>query len=180
MRNYDRLGMVFHEFRTNRNISLKQVADEAPTVLATLLQEIPQLLGVKESDYDMTHITDTAVAYQNRLAYLCGNDDLFLQFLSLNAAGIISAASCVLSPAFVKIYNLFKANQPQQAFTVFAQISPLVKACYLETNPTCIKYVLAKLKYGNGLVRLPLGPISAENQAKLDGLLAQTPKEFLI
>ena len=28
MRNYDRLGMVFHEFRTNRNISLKQVADE--------------------------------------------------------------------------------------------------------------------------------------------------------
>ena len=28
MQNYDKLGQVFHEFRTNRSISLKQVADE--------------------------------------------------------------------------------------------------------------------------------------------------------
>lgn len=28
MQNYDQLGTVFHEFRTNRNISLKQIADE--------------------------------------------------------------------------------------------------------------------------------------------------------
>ena len=28
MQNIDQLGRVFHDFRTNRNISLKQVADE--------------------------------------------------------------------------------------------------------------------------------------------------------
>ena len=29
MRSYDHLGKVFHDFRTNRNISLKQIADES-------------------------------------------------------------------------------------------------------------------------------------------------------
>ena len=32
MRNYDHLGEVFHEFRMNRNISLKQIADENVSV----------------------------------------------------------------------------------------------------------------------------------------------------
>ena len=152
----------------------------APGVLKTLAQEIPQLIGIKESDYDMSHVTDVAVAYKERFSYLCGNDDLFPQFLALQAAGIISAAACVLAPGFVKIYNLFKANQPQQAFEIFAQLYPLIKACYLETNPTCIKYLLSKRGYGTPAVRLPLGSISAESQARLDTLLAQTPKEFLI
>ena len=32
MQNYDSLGRVFHDFRTNRNITLKQVADETVSV----------------------------------------------------------------------------------------------------------------------------------------------------
>ena len=152
----------------------------SPAVLATLLKEIPQLIGLKESDYDMSHVTNVATAYAKRIRYLCGNDDLFLPFLSLNAAGIISAAACVLAPGFVKIYNAFTANQPQQAFEIFAQMYPLIKACYLETNPSCIKYMLGKLGYGTEAVRLPLGPISAQNKAQIETLLAQTPKEFLL
>lgn len=152
----------------------------APAVLDTLLKEIPQLIGVKESDYDMPHVTNVATAYAKRISYLCGNDDLFLPFLSLNAAGIISAAACVLAPGFVKIYHAFKANNPQQAFEIFAQIYPLIKACYHETNPTCIKYMLGKLGYGTEVVRLPLGPISAQNKTQIDTILSQTPKEFLV
>lgn len=152
----------------------------SPAVLDLLLKNIPQLIAIKESDYDMAHVTDSAVAYRKRISYLCGNDDLFPQFLALNAAGIISAAACVLAPAFVKIYNAYQANRPQEAFEIFAQIYPLIKACYLETNPTCIKYMLAKRGFGTDVVRLPLGPVSAENKAKIDTLLAQTPKEFLV
>ena len=151
-----------------------------PAVLGTLLKEIPQLVGIKESDYDLPHVTDTATKYAKRISYLCGNDDLFLPFLSLNAAGIISAAACVLAPGFIKIYNAFKSNQPQQAFEIFAQMYPLIKACYFETNPTCIKYMLSKLGYGTDVVRLPLGPISAENKTKIDTLLAQTPRELFL
>ncbi len=181
-------GMVAH-FKAAAAVGLPLVLYHIPgrtgqkvstALLDTLLKEIPQIIGVKESDYDLPHVTDVAVTYPNRLAYLCGNDDLFPPFLALNAAGIISAAACVLAPGFVKIYNLFKANQPQEAFAIFAQMYPLIKACYYETNPTCIKYMLGKLGYGTAVVRAPLGEISATHQAQIDTLLAQMPKEFLL
>ena len=149
-------------------------------VLQQILEEVPQIQAIKESDYDISHVTDTAIAYQKRIAYLCGNDDLFPHFLALQGAGIISAAASVLAPGFVKIYNLFKAGKTTEAFAVFAHIYPLIKACYLETNPTCIKYLLAKRGFGTNTVRAPLGEISAENRKKLDELLAKTNQEFLI
>ncbi len=149
-------------------------------VLEKLLLAVPQIAGIKESDYDMAHVTDTAVKYSGRLSYLCGNDDLFPAYLALNAAGIISAAGNVLAPAFVKIYNLFTQGQTADAFAVFAQAYPLIKACYLETNPTCVKYMLSKIGFGGEGVRLPLGRISAENKAKIDALLAGADKSLFI
>lgn len=148
--------------------------------LDRLLSEVPQIVGVKESDYDMAHVTDTAVKYSGKLSYLCGNDDLFPQYLALNATGIISAAANVFAPAFVQIYNRFQAGQPKEAFTLFAQLYPLIKACYLETNPTCVKYMLSKIGFGTEAVRLPLGEVSAENKQKIDRLLQTADKNLFI
>lgn len=152
----------------------------APQVLANLLAQVPQIVGIKESDYDMVHVTDTAVKYAKKLSYICGNDDLFPQYLSLNASGIISAAGNVLAPAFVNMYNLFQAGKTAQAFDVFAAAYPLIKACYLETNPTCVKYLLSRLGFGADTVRLPLGEIFPDTKAKIDAVLAQTDKSLLL
>lgn len=149
-------------------------------VLADLLEAVPQIVGIKESDYDMAHVTDTAVQYAGRLSYLCGNDDLFPEYLALNASGIISAAANVFAPAFVKIYDLFAQGKTKEAFAVFAQVYPFIKACYLETNPTCVKYLLSKIGFGGETVRLPLGEISAQNKAKIDALLSGADKNLFI
>lgn len=151
-----------------------------PHVLADLLEQVPQLVGIKECDYDMSQVTDTAVKYSRKLSYFCGNDELLLQFLSIGACGAVSAAASVLAPGFVKIYNLFNAGKTHEAFALFTQIYPLIKACYFETNPTCIKYMLYRLGFGTQTVRAPLGEISKENKAKIDELLAHTNKDFLI
>ncbi len=148
--------------------------------LARVLENVPQIVGIKESDYDMAHVTDTAVKYGRKLDYLCGNDDLFPQYLAINAAGIISAAANVFAPTFVKIYNLFKEGKTAESFDCFAKLYPLIKACYLETNPTCVKYMLAKLGFCHEKARLPLGEISAENKAKIDELLARADRTLFI
>ncbi len=148
--------------------------------LAQLLQEVPQICAIKESDYDMTHVTQTAVKYTTRINYLCGNDDLFPLYLALNATGIISAAANIFAPAFVKIYNLFKAGETAASFALFAQLYPLIKACYFETNPTCIKYMLSKRGFGSEAVRLPLGEISAEHKSQTDALLKTADPSWMI
>lgn len=149
-------------------------------VLTQLLEAVPQIAGIKESDYDMAHVTDTAVKYAGKISYLCGNDDLFPEYLALNASGIISAAANVFAPAFVQMYNLFTQGHTKEAFTVFAQVYPFIKACYLETNPTCVKYLLSKIGFGGATVRLPLGEISAQNKAKIDALLSGADKNLFI
>ena len=149
-------------------------------VMRQLLQSVPEIKAVKEADYDMARITDTAVEFAGSLDFLSGNDDLFLQHLSLNFSGIISAAANVLAPAFVKIYKAWQKGDTQKAFDVFSKAYPLIKACYLETNPTCVKYLLSRLGVGGETVRLPLGEVSAAHKEKLDAVLKQTDKSLLI
>ncbi len=151
-----------------------------PSVLAELLEKVPQIKAVKESDYDMSQVTDTAVKFSKKINYLCGNDDLFPQYLAVNARGIISAAANVLAPAFVKMYAAWQKGDSQKTFSIFTKAYPLIKACYMETNPTCVKYLLSLLSISGETVRLPLGLVSAEHKQKIDEILAQTDKNLLI
>ncbi len=133
--------------------------------LERLITEVPLIKAIKESDYDIQHITEAAVKLKGKVHLLCGNDDLFLQFLSLKATGLITAAGNVFAKHFVKMYK------GEDAFDVFANIYPYLAACYLETNPTCVKYMLSRMGLCNAKVRLPLGPIADETKAKIDELL---------
>lgn len=150
------------------------------SVLNELLAQVPDIKAVKESDYDMAHITDTALRHAARINYLCGNDDLFPQYLSVGACGIISAAANILAPAFVQMQRAWQAHQPQETLRIFTRAYPLIKACYLETNPTCVKYLTSLRGYGTDTVRLPLGPVSAAHQNQLQELLAQTDTDLII
>ena len=151
-----------------------------PTVLADLLEKVPQIKAIKESDYDMAQVTDTAVKFADKINYICGNDDLFPQYLSIRASGIISAAANVLAPAFVQMHRAWKQNHSSDTFSLFKKAYPLIKACYLETNPTCVKYLLSRSGIGTETVRLPLGPVSQEHKKQVDQILAQTEKSLFI
>lgn len=150
------------------------------SVMHSLLQQVPAIKAVKEADYDMARVTDTAVEFADKIDYICGNDDLFPQYLSLHSAGIISAAANVLAPAFVKIYKSWQKEDTQKAFKIFCKAYPLIKACYTETNPTCVKYLLSRLHICGETVRLPLGNIDAANKKKLDEILRHTDESLLI
>lgn len=151
-----------------------------PGVIQTLLEQVPQIKAIKESDYDMSQVTDTAVKFAKKINYLCGNDDLFVQYLAIHASGIISAAANVLAPAFVKMYAAWQKGDTQKTFTLFSKAYPLIKACYSETNPTCVKYLLSRLGIGTETVRLPLGPVSDEHKKTIDAVLQETEKSLLI
>ncbi len=151
-----------------------------PAVLKDLLEQVPQIKAVKESDYDMSQVTDTAVHFAKKINYLCGNDDLFPQYLALHASGIISAAANVLAPAFVKMHAAWQKGNTEQTFSIFSKAYPLIKACYTETNPTCVKYLLSRLGVGGETVRLPLGPVSDAHKKQVDEILQSTDKSLLI
>lgn len=159
--------------RTGQKLSVK-FFDE-------LLKAVPEIKGIKESDYDIAQIAEMAVKYgEKRLNYICGNDDLWPVFLGLGSRCIVTAAGNTISPAFVQIYKLFTEGKTQEAMQVFRAVFPLVSASYFEVNPTCGKYILEKFGYCSSEVRLPLGPLAAETKQKIDAVLAASDRKLMI
>lgn len=149
--------------------------------LAQLLQAVPQIKAIKESDYDINHIVKTSLTFgSGRIDYICGNDDLWPVFLALGSHCLITAAGNTIAPAMVKIYDNFMQGKTQEATEVFRKAWPIINGSFFEVNPTCPKYLLSKMGLCGEEVRLPLGELSAETKAKLDKILAEYPKEFLI
>ena len=89
-------------------------------------------------------------------------------------------AANVLAPAFVKMYAAWQDGNTAKTFDIFAKAYPLIKACYTETNPTCVKYLLSLCGVGTETVRLPLGPVSQAHKQQVDKILADTQKNLLI
>jgi 4-hydroxy-tetrahydrodipicolinate synthase len=159
--------------RTGQKLSVK-FFDE-------LLAAVPAIKAVKESDYDIAHITEMAVKFGNkRLEYICGNDDLWPAFLGLGSNTIISAAGNTLSPAFIKIQEIFESGEVQKAMDAFRLVYPLITASYLEVNPTCSKYILSKLNLCSEGVRLPLGPLADASKQRIDAVLNNSDRNLLI
>lgn len=159
--------------RTGQKLSIKFFEE--------LLNNVPQIMAVKESCYDINHLVEMSTKFTpKRLEYICGNDDLWPVFLGLGSRAIISAAANDMAPLFVKVYDLFVNGKTQEAMSVFAQGYSLIKANYAEVNPTCAKYLLSLMGLASDEVRLPLGSISEENKIFLKQIYEQTPKDILL
>ena len=159
--------------RTGQKLSIKFFEE--------LLNNVPQIMAVKESCYDINHLVEMSTKFTpKRLEYICGNDDLWPVFLGLGSRAIISAAANDMAPLFVKVYDLFVNGKTQEAMSVFAQSYSLIKANYAEVNPTCAKYLLSLMGLASDEVRLPLGSISEENKIFLKQIYEQTPKDIFL
>lgn len=141
-------------------------------LMEELIKNAPRIKAIKEADYDPAHILELTTRLANKVSILSGNDDMFLQLLSLGGKGIISAAANVMPHVFTELYKT-------KSFETFAKAFPLIKVCYLEVNPTCSKYILSKLGFGQEFVRLPLGLVDESNKKKIDEVLKNYDVEFL-
>ncbi|GHT39701.1 4-hydroxy-tetrahydrodipicolinate synthase [Bacteroidia bacterium] len=141
-------------------------------IMTELVEKAPMVKAIKESDYDVTHLNAQAAALSGKIDILCGNDDMLPCFMALNGKGVISVLSNFAPKIIIDIYN--------GSFKTYAENLKLMDACFYETNPTCVKYIMSRLGICNENVRLPLGPISQETRKKIDAVLSATDKSYLL
>lgn len=137
--------------------------------LSDLINNVPEIKGIKESDFDINFLTEEAVRLRDKVELISGNDDLFPIHLALGYNGIISASGNVMADVYVAMYK--NRNNPGKVMEIFTKAYDLLCACYLETNPTCVKYILKKMGICGDKVRLPLGPVAEDTARKIDKVL---------
>lgn len=142
---------------------------DAATV--TTLAMDPHFVAIKESSGDVSQLMK--IINSTSLKVLSGDDALLLTTLDLGGHGAISAGAHIRPDLFVRIVDLMRAGQTEQASIIFHALLPLIRQLFSEPNPGPIKAALAIQGKMNDNLRLPMTPMSSAGKDKLVEILQE-------
>jgi len=145
--------------RSSRNI-------EIPT-MARLAKDCKNIIGVKEAAGSVVQMQLIKQLCPKDFLLISGDDALTLPLLSIGGVGVISVAANIVPKDVAELITTFNAGDIFGAQQRYFKLLPLIKALFLETNPIPIKTAMGMLGMCQDELRLPLCPMSDENQAAL-------------
>lgn len=111
--------------------------DLTPDVVAELLEE-RTITAMKEESYDTTRVTDLRARFGDRLAVVCGVDDLILESAALGVKAWVSGMANALPKASVELLNLAIAGDFVTARKLYAALTPLF---HLDTVVKLVQHI---------------------------------------
>jgi 4-hydroxy-tetrahydrodipicolinate synthase len=135
------------------------------------LAELPGIAGIKEASGDLEQIREIVKNRPKGFAVLSGDDVLTYQMMSVGCDGTISVASNCVPGRVAELVNLGAAGKMKEALKLHEELEPLFRMLFCETNPIPIKYIMAKMGYGSGVLRLPLTELTDRNHAAVDAVM---------
>ena len=142
--------------RTGVNIATRTIVD--------LVQEVPNIVGVKEASGDLSQIADIMARCDGEIDLYSGNDDQTIPMLSLGAKGVISVLSNV-APKYTHemVMNYLNGNVKQSAKMQLDAL-PLCDALFCEVNPIPVKAAMNMMGKNVGSLRAPLTEMEDANK----------------
>jgi len=153
------------------NVPSRTGANIEPTTLARLA-ELPNIAGVKEASGDMTQVAEMCNLVPDNFLVFSGDDALTLPVISLGGVGIISVASNEIPREMAQIARFALNNEWGEARGIHRKYLPLMRANFIESNPSPVKAVLAMMGKIEEVYRLPIVPMRRETCAKLQKIAA--------
>ena len=129
---------------------------------AELIAELcahPRIVGVKDATGSYTHVSELV---ERGVLVLSGDDASTLPWMALGARGVVSVLANVLPREVVALTRACAAGEHETARELHYRLLPLVRALFLESNPTPLKALLADLGWSTGEVRLPLSEVGEQ------------------
>ena len=111
--------------------------DLTPDVLAPLMEE-KTIVAIKEESYDTTRVTDLCARYGDRLAVVCGVDDLILESVALGSTAWVSGMANALPKESVELLNLANAGDFAKARKLYRALIPLF---HLDTVVKLVQHI---------------------------------------
>lgn len=141
---------------------------------------LPNILGIKESSGNLSQVDDVIQCFQDKknFSILSGDDNWILPIMALGGHGIISVASNIIPSKVRQLVDACSAGNFQLGRTIHQELSSFFKGLFVETNPIPVKAIMRKMNKPAGFCRLPLCDLNAENQNKIDELIATLPTDW--
>ena len=143
----------------------------APETVARLAADFSNIVAIKEAAGNVAQTAELYRVLPEDFSIYSGDDGLILPFLSVGA-GLISVLANVNGNILQQLMQAYSEGRVKDAADLNKVMVPLAKAMFVESNPIPIKAAVTKVTgIEAGAPRLPLTPISAAAEAKLDAAL---------
>jgi len=136
-----------------------------------LATDCPSIIGIKEASGNYAQGSEIIRRAPKGFAVLSGDDDLTFALMATGARGVVSVASNIAPAEVAALAEALLRDDLPAARALHHRLSPLYKACFLESNPVPAKAAMAQLGLMTDAVRLPLAPASAATRAALASVL---------
>lgn len=144
----------------------------APETVARLAADFSNIVAIKEAAGNVAQTAELYRVLPEDFSIYSGDDGLILPFLSVGACGLISVLANVNGNILQQLMQAYSEGRVKDAADLNKVMVPLAKAMFIESNPIPIKAAVTKVTgIEAGAPRLPLTPISAAADAKLDAAL---------
>lgn len=144
----------------------------APETVARLAADFSNIVAIKEAAGNVAQTVELYRVLPEDFSIYSGDDGLILPFLSVGACGLISVLANVNGNILQQLMQAYSEGRVKDAADLNKVMVPLAKAMFIESNPIPIKAAVTKVTgIEAGAPRLPLTPISAAAEAKLDAAL---------
>lgn len=141
----------------------------APETVARLAADFSNIVAIKEAAGNVAQTAELYRVLPEDFSIYSGDDGLILPFLSVGACGLISVLANVNGNILQQLMQAYSEGRVKDAADLNKVMVPLAKAMFIESNPIPIKAAVTKVTgIEAGAPRLPLTPISAAAEAKLD------------
>ena len=153
------------------NIPGRSVIDMSVDTMARLFK-LKNIVGVKDATANMARASQQRAALGTDFIQLSGEDATALGFMAHGGQGCISVTANV-APALCAEFQLAcLANNFRLALQLQDRLMPLHDALFVESNPGPVKYAASRLGLCSSETRLPLAPLAAASQKKVDEALS--------
>lgn len=141
---------------------------DIPVSVYQRLSRIPNIAGVKEASTDLAKTVRIRASCGPEFSVWSGCDELATATMALGGAGVISVASNVYPVEVQLMAQAALAGDFDTAADLQARLMPLIDLLFCEVNPIPVKAAMKLIGFDCGICRMPLTPLSRENQKRLE------------
>ena len=127
--------------------------------------ELPGIIGVKEASGDLDQIGLVCAAKPDEFKVWSGDDSWTLPVLAVGGYGVICVVSHIAGRSMKKLIDAHRRADNEVAQEIHHGLLPVIKALMTTAaNPVPIKSALNEMGFHAGPFRLPLVPLTDEQQ----------------
>lgn len=152
------------------NVPGRTVADMMPETVLRLAQ-VPGIIGIKEATGNIDRAQWLIRETPDEFSVYSGDDPTAVALMLCGGQGNVSVTANVAPRLMKDLCDAAMSGDAKRAMALQFKLMPLHQNLFIEANPIPVKWAAARMGLCGPTLRLPMTPLSASNEPKVEATL---------